>query len=199
MAAKKSKNKKKIDEEKLEGLIRQYKERNKPTLLRNKIFLLMHPEIMIIVKGILSKWGRFEDPAEVMSFSWDCFQFCLEKYDFERYKVWPHFRRYSKYFLLLHFGSRKKEAQKRGYLEDVQETFGELAEGHSNIREVVEFRNVLSPEEKEVFDEVVFGKDQPVYVDGKFIKKKDRKRKMSYYRYFSLKEHFKKMIIHLLK
>lgn len=195
----KSQNKKRVDGDKLRGLIRQYKEKDEPTLLRNKIFDLMHPGIMVIVKGILSKWGRFEDETEIVSLSWDCFLFSISKYDFDNYQVWPHFRRYSKYFLLLHYSNEQAQLKKDEYLKDFGDVFSEFADEGSNIEEIKRFREALPLEEQEIFDNVIFGDHPPAYKSGEFQKKKDRSGGISYYRYYTLKETFKRLIKHLIK
>lgn len=95
-------------------LIKEYKEepnQAKQQMVRNQIFFLLTPHLEKWVKSILSSRGIFVDQPELLSQSWDCFEFCLKHYKPEGTIPVPnHFYAYTKFYLSMY---AKKESRKQ--------------------------------------------------------------------------------------
>lgn len=111
-------------------LIKKYKEEEDETeqqIIRNQIFSLLSSHMERWIKSILSGRGHYLDQQEILSQSWDCFEFCLRHYKIDGLIPVPnHFYSYSKFYLSMStrkdFERAKKETtdilnmagQKRG-------------------------------------------------------------------------------------
>ena len=85
-------------------LIRRYKtikrEKTK-NKIRNDLYLLLQPFILKCLKSRLSKKNMWLDEGEILSTSWDAFEYCLERYE-EKYFLPSHFRIYTGFYILNH-------------------------------------------------------------------------------------------------
>lgn len=69
--------------------------------LKNEIYKELLPYMKKWIATILSKKGVFYTQPEILSKSWDCFEFCLKKYnpDNKKIPIANHFYKYTEYHL----------------------------------------------------------------------------------------------------
>lgn len=142
--------------EKIRRLILEYRRKNQPTLLRNFLFNVLRKDLDTIVRGILSKRGRYLDQGEILSLTWQVYIWFLDKYK-EEYPPLPMLRRWTGYFLMGHFNEGEK-ARMTVSLEEALEDGQHHIEGveypadFSNVEELMSFRDVCDDREKYLFD-----------------------------------------------
>lgn len=182
-------------------LIRKYRARRDDGL-RNEIYGLMRTKVVGYIKGVLSRWHRYEDETAILSLSWDAFLFCLERYDNEKYDVFGHFNTYTRYFLLLHYAESDK-APRDVYLEDVRETIlpgasDDPTDAIHKLLELKRFRDALvQAHQRRIFDHLIIGQHPEMFANLK----KDRGGTSCYmhYKSFGIKEAFKLIINFILE
>lgn len=94
-------------EEKMKKL-KNYKRKSYINKCRNELYLLMREDITIWIKSVLKKWGKHESREEIISLSWDCFEFCLKHYKINgNGNISQHFYKYISYYLLNRYASKE--------------------------------------------------------------------------------------------
>lgn len=191
------------EKKKIQDLIRRYRTKKYATeaprtRLKNEIFMLMHGKVIGYIKGVLSKWHRYEDKSMILSMSWDAFVFCLDRYPGEKYDVYGHFNAYTRYFLLLHYAEDKSvpdlpiEEVATGMFAD--ESYAVV----DNLVELKRFRDSLVQEHhRKIFDHIVMGRHL-----GFFSNIKEERGGTScyaHYKHYGVKEAFKTIINYLLE
>jgi len=97
-----------------------YKRKSYKAKCRNELYLLMKEDIIKWIKSILRKWYKHETEEEVLSLSWDCFEFCLKHYKINgKNKVEKHFYNYISYYLLNRYGQKESVHLPLDELKDV--------------------------------------------------------------------------------
>ena len=183
-----------------QSLIRGYRARRDDDL-RNEIYALMRTKVVGYIKGVLSRWRRYEDETAILSLSWDAFLFCLDRYDDEKYDVFGHFNTYTRYFLLLYYSNLDK-LDKEEYLEDVKDVISfktsDPTDALDKMLELKRFRNSLVQDHQQrIFDHLITGDYPEIFANLK----KDRGGTSCYiyYKSFGIKEAFKKIIDFILE
>lgn len=152
----------------------------KSAILRNELFLKMKDDQIKWVKSILYKWKKFETEQEILSLSWDCFEFCFERYLNYDIPLPKHFYEYTRYHLLMKYGKKDRVFLPE---EELQEILG-LVQTPQNILmdrllTLKQFREVIPDDLKVAWDDSFYsmsadpkghmftkqsGMDQRVYI-----------------------------------
>ncbi len=85
---------------------RKYKAEHYKIKARNDLYMKMNDDLLIWIKSVLKEWGKFETEDEILSVSWDVFEFGL-KYYVIGYSVPEHFYTHTKYFLLNKYAKKE--------------------------------------------------------------------------------------------
>ena len=122
--------------------------------LRNQIFNDILPDMMKWISAILSGKGIFKSKEEIISKSWDCFEFCLKYYKpGNPISVPKHFYRYTNFFL--------KTNPIEGLYESSEESLSSLKTEpdteniYSDLEELKSFRKDLPEKYTIVFDDAL--------------------------------------------
>ena len=95
---------------------KRYKRPSYAVRARNECYELMHPFMMRWMKSTLNKWGLYRQDGELVSWAFDAFLFCLDRYDPESdFTIPGHFSRYTRYWLS---EQRKKIVKREGRIQD---------------------------------------------------------------------------------
>jgi len=162
--------------------------------IRNKLFETMQPYMIKWIKSILSKRGDFRDEKDLLSISWECFEFCLKHFKPELPIPLPnHFFAYTRFYLNMHYLGKRKQIVYVDLSDKI--TSGAIDLAYEHIDELREFRKSLPEEYYSIFDDAVWS-----LVDCR----KDRLRRLeeapvTYYRYTESKKIFKIVIDYLLR
>lgn len=71
---------------------------------RNDLYLCMLEKLIIWIKSVLKKLGKWETEGEILSLSWDIFEFCLKDYKPETFDIAGHFYTWTGYYLQNRYG-----------------------------------------------------------------------------------------------
>ena len=96
----------------------KYKTEKVKVKYRNKLFELLLPDFKKWITRILYAWEKFESEQQVISLSWECFEYCLLMYDTSYDSFLGRFFRSVRYYLLIKFA---KEGTVRVPMEELQE------------------------------------------------------------------------------
>jgi hypothetical protein len=134
---------------KLKDKIRLYNSKKQIHLkneFRKQIFLELKPYITEWISIFLYKRGVFLSKEEVLSKSWDCFEYALKHFKAKKGITVPrHFYKYTNYFLA-------KENKKHNMTKSIEEVKNEIqvnshcSEAFDNIDELNRFKNSLPKE-----------------------------------------------------
>lgn len=179
-------------EDKCKKLIHKYflyKADYKKREVRNNLYLLMKGDIIMWIKNILKKWGKYIDDTEVISLSWDCFEFCLARYDLNREgSLCKFFFDASRYCLLMEYAKKDKVRLKPEELQEILRIENTpLNNIFDNLLTLTQFRdNLTRNEEKIVWD------DACISLSSSHMDRKERPKKsgMSTAEYGRLKRIF---------
>lgn len=111
------------EQKKCKSLICRYKKKE-TFRVRDKIFLLLKPELIKWIKSVLGKRGKYLNESEILSETWDIFEKGVSTYKKE-YPIAKHFHiTVNKHVRKKQF-LEKKQGEKEVYLEDLDiNTFG---------------------------------------------------------------------------
>lgn len=124
------------------------------SFLKNSIYLKMKPYMIKWLSSILSKKGMFLSKEEMISMSWDCFEFCLRNYKYENEEIYipNHFYTYTNFYI--------KTSKIRVYDSTENDLVNVAEEIHheqiyEHLEELKEFRKGLPEKYKIVFDDAL--------------------------------------------
>jgi len=123
---------------------------------RNEIFDKMFPFMMKWISSILADKKTFLPKQEIISYSWDCFCYCLEKYKVEIGIPIPnHFYTYCKYYLMehLHDNDIKEITTESTMVGQELITPDSWFEVYSMKKEMKTFYDLLPSEYQEIFND----------------------------------------------
>lgn len=167
------------------------------TKIRNGIFNEMRPFLDRWLKNHLSYRKIYMSDEERLSLGWECFMFCLEKYDPDGGIPLPnHFFNYTKFFVMTMFAKEKKTresisaaASSMSRTED-----GDPAALYSMLNSLRKFRDTLPNKYKDIFDDALIGMAGRPKDKASF----DKTKGYTYYQYCEAKNAFKLIINFLL-
>ena len=181
----------------LMGQYNSEKEETKKQDHRNKLFLQLKPYMIKWMSSIMAEKKIYFINRDLLSLSWDCFEFCLLRYNAARDIPIPnHFYAYSKFFLIMYVAKESKELNK---------THEQFAGSEAN--ETEEWKALLHIEELKSFYNSLEGKYKLIFEDALMsmsINKKDRVRRVGessykYAQYVESKKVFKIIVDFLLR
>ena len=163
--------------------------------IRNDIFLLIYPFLEKWVNSILGKRKIYVENSEMLSLSWDCFVFCLEKYRPEKkIPILGHSYSYTNFFLLSWI-SKKYESKNKYDDSELDNQNDKFDIYYENIDELRRFKDILPEDYKQIFDDALLSMaGRP---DGKVGYSKSEA--YSKYKYQEAKKAFKFVIDFLLR
>ena len=95
-----------------------YKKESYKVKVRNKLFTLSLPDFKKWITKILYTWNKFESKEQVLSLSWECFEYCLLMHDTSYDSFLGRFFKSTRYYLLMKFA---KDNSVRVPLEELKE------------------------------------------------------------------------------
>lgn len=152
--------------------------------LRNEIYSSMSISLKKWVQSILSKKKIFLEPNEILSCSWDCFEFSLKYFKGDRKILVPnHFYSYSEFYLtswLIKKAKIQKQSEKNlndptNYIYSPQ---NDLLTLYENIDELKEFRSGLPNKYKNIFDDQILSMIENPSLSKKNYKKPESQKIM---------------------
>ena len=170
----------------------------KRNILRNEIFLIINPFMAKWIPAILSKKGMFLSHEEILSRSWDCFEFCLKHFKVKGpIQVPNHFYAYTKFYLIMKIirVSNKEKRRRKNNIELEKLKTESMDIIYENLDELRYFRSMLEPGYNVVFDDALMS------MHPKVIDKQRRMKESSLpqTRYKESKKIFKIVIDYLLR
>ena len=169
--------------------------------IRNEIFCILSFYIYKWLGSSLKKRGVFVSKEEMLSISWDAFEYCMKTYKNREVPLPSHFARNIDYFVIKCLNN-KTHKKKKGlvkvdidaeeYNACIEEDFNFDTEvGIVNISDFLfGFREFIGSEYAKIFDDVVLGKkDKVVAENGKYL---------PIYRYNEAKKIIKLIILYTL-
>ena len=132
-----------------------YKKEAYKVKVRNKLFILLLPDFKKWITRILYAWNKFENKEQVISLSWECFEYCLLMHDTSYDSFLGRFFKSTRYYLLMKFA---KSNSVRIPLEELKEILKIDNSPESlifdNLLTLYQFRDSLTKEnEKVVWDD----------------------------------------------
>jgi len=131
-----------------------YKSKKHKVLVRNELFGIMQDWMLLWVKSILNKWGKWEEEGELLSISWDAFYFSLESYKEGNPLIPSHFHNYTRYFLLMKYA---KEERVHIQLEELKDTlmlvYSPENVAFDKLLTLHQFRDVIPDKYKVIWDD----------------------------------------------
>jgi hypothetical protein len=160
------------------------------TSMKNQIFNLLRPFIAKWISSALAEDKIFLDKNEIISLSWDCFEFCLESFKPDGPIPLPnHFHKYTKFFLMNY---KKSFNQSEVPIIDSESSVSPF-DAYIQIEELRTFRETLTPEYILIFDDALLSMTN----DSKAGLRRASESSLSYAKYCEAKK-VMKMIIHFL-
>lgn len=170
--------------------------------IRNELFNILLPYQKAWVRAILSKYSRYESDEEILSLSWNCFLFSLDRFDMGKIIRFPqHFCTYSEYYLRNEY---KKEAKDQEIIivdehavnvlknsSACEQPVGEEARGL--LKALSDFHESLPDEYKVVFEDAL----SSINGDPKSKLRRIEKSKLPRHRYNEAKRVFTFFVIHM--
>lgn len=151
-------DKKKIKEiQQLITKLHSCKGENNRNIARNNIFFEMKPFMLRWMSSILLKKGVYKDNDELLSLSWDCFEYALYHYKNKKKIPIPnHFYKYSMYFIKDMISKNiSKHKETSIYELNNLETNDYNEKLYSDLDELKAFRSELPDNYKIVFNDAL--------------------------------------------
>ena len=151
----------KIEIKKAENLAKRFLSSSSDIEARNELFNILAVPLQKWMKTILQKRGLYLPQGEILSKSWDCFDFCLQHYSPEKNILIPnHFYTYTKFFILNEIINRKDKhiqyISPSQNLENLGDHFDETYfDVLDDIEELRKFKERLPPKYHSVFDDAL--------------------------------------------
>jgi len=164
-------------------------------VVRNELYEIIKPFMMKWLFSLYSQKGIFASNEEVLSKSWDCFEFCLKHFKRNKSVSVPnHFYNYTKYYMMSYFKGKKEYESTEQDLEGLK-TDSDCGKIYDDIDELKTFRKCLPKEYALVFDDALMSL-YPVTTER--ISRRD-KTTLSVRRYAESKKVFKWVIDFLIR
>jgi len=169
--------------------------------VRNEIFCTLSFYIYKWLASALKRRNVFVSREEMLSISWDAFEYCMKTYKNREVPLPSHFAKNINYFVIKCLKSKTHKAKKEGvrvdidieeYKESVEDNFDfKLDVGIINTGEfLMGFRRYIGEEYAKIFDDVMLGKKEKILIeDGKYL---------PVYRYNEAKKMIKQVILYTL-
>ena len=146
------------DKEECEFLLYKYftyKKEAYKIKVRNKLFELLLLDFKKWIKKALYAWNKFESNEQVISLSWECFEYCLSMHDTSYNSFLGRFFNSTRYYLLMKFA---KDSSVKVPLEELKEILKIDNSPESllfdNLLTLYQFRDSLTKEnEKIIWDD----------------------------------------------
>lgn len=186
---------------KCEDLIIKYrtkllkKDRKTKIQIRNELYLTLYNDMIKWIQSILSKFGTFKGQHEIVSLSWDCFEFCLKHYKRASSIPLPqHFYKYTEYFLRTNIIKSKSKEITQGAL--VANAAENPFDAFLHKDELKRFRDSLPVEYRVVFEDAMMSLPQNRVLG---INRFNSELGLTYPRYLEAKKVFKMIISFMIK
>ena len=129
-----------------------YKQNSRKIKVRNKLYCIMSSDMQMWVKSVLKKWGRYEEPGEVLSISFDAFLFCLDRYLISKENSLPKFfYDATRYFLLMKYAKSNKVLLPIEELKEILKLENDsLNNMFNDMLTISQFRESLTREEEKI-------------------------------------------------
>lgn len=125
------------------------------SIIRNELYEMIQPTMMSWLYSFHKKKGVFNSKEEILSKSWDCFEFCLKYYKPDRgIPVQNHFYNYTRFCMLTYFNSKQDYTSTDQELSNLQGD-SDCDRLYENIDILKTFRNSLPKEYTLVFDDAL--------------------------------------------
>lgn len=164
----------------------------------NSAYTVFAPLISRWVKTLAARKNITLDSGEDISLSWDCFEFCMRHYSLgKQIPAMNHFYAYTKFFFASWSSSEYRRTNNmqcengeiRGYSCNPETYYGQ-------IDDLKQFRSGLPENDKEIFDEAIMSMSGAPWDK---VRKYDKTKPYTYYRYCEAKRVFKIVIDFLLR
>lgn len=110
---------------------------------RNELYLLMEKDLLLWITTIISRWGKFERKEDLISISWDVFEYCLKHYKTGN-SIISHFWNYTRYALLKHYAEKGSVRIESNELKDVLSVVDDpLNNGFERLLTFIQFYEIL--------------------------------------------------------
>lgn len=170
-------------------------EGGRKTRLRNRIFQELQPFMVKWVSAILAKKSIYATEEEILSFSWDCFEFCLRRYKVNKpISVPGHFYSYTRFYLLKNVVYKEEGLEESNANIDSVE-ISPLNTIYEGLEELRSFRSILDPEYAMVFDDAIMS----MHTKSKDKQYRQKESTLKQSKYKESKKLFKIMIDFLLR
>lgn len=126
-------------------------------IARNDIYLEIKPFMLRWLASIFSNKGVYKDDDEMLSISWDCFEYALQHYKYKKKIPIPnHFYKYSVYFIK-NMISKNISKYKEAPIHELNnlETNDYNEKLYSDLDELKAFRSELPDNYKIVFNDAL--------------------------------------------
>ena len=139
---------------------KKYKREKDRQRVRNAFFWLISPYMKKWIRTILHRWGKSDiafDKLEVISLSWECFEYCLDRYDPDKKAfIASFFYEYTRYYLLMKYAKKKSVLVSLDELKEVLR----LDDSPENILfdkllTLQQYRDVIPEEQLTTWDDAV--------------------------------------------
>lgn len=165
--------------------------------VRNEIFCTLSLYIYKWLGSSLKKRGIFISKEEMLSVSWDAFEYCMKTYKNREVPLPSHFARNIDYFVIKCINSKNNKTKKNGIKVDVDvEEYRDKIDSNFDVGIIstgdflMGFRKFIGKEYSKIFDDVMLGKKEKVLVEnGKYL---------PIYRYNEAKKIMKQIILYTL-
>lgn len=141
----------------LHSLIINYnssKNKEEKVEIRNEIYLKMLPYIKKWISSILAKRGIFLEKEEIISKSWDCFEFCIKHFRPEKnISVPSHFYSYTNFYLKTYEKINNKNISDQEF--EIRNSCSGEDNLYGQLDELKSFKEMLSEEYAFVFDDAL--------------------------------------------
>jgi len=165
--------------------------------IRNEIFCIMLRYIYKWLVSSFKKRGVFFQKEEILSISWDAFEYCMKAYKNREVPLPSHFAKNIDYFVTKYIDKENKMNKKIGSDFNEEEVYCEYNKSLCDNFEIVNveeflvgFRKFIGEEYAKIFDDIVFGRKEKVVAEnGKYL---------PVYRYNEAKKVIKMVILYVL-
>lgn len=166
------------------------------SVIRNKIFKEMQPFLSRWIVEVLSKKGTFLSKEEILSQSWDCFEFCLRYFKPNKGIAIPnHFYAYTKFYFLVNPPYLDKDVCDTYAPDNIEQSIDSGAKLYENLDELRTFRKSLNQEDIITFDDAVMS----MIPGNKYKQHRIKQSTTSHVKYKESKRAFKAIIDYLIR
>lgn len=85
----------------------RYKLKGKKQQMRDELYMEIRGYLMLWIKNILKKWGKYKDDTDIMSESWFAFMHCIKHYKLSYDNIAGYFYTYTRYYLFVEYAKKE--------------------------------------------------------------------------------------------